>query len=129
MFSVSRLFISSKYGLKKSLNLSSFFKNKVNFFGAKSKDGDVDKSKKSVSGGSTTSDTEKREPTQQTIKVQASTNVNNTTNNKKVEPVQAAPQKETPKASPTQTTTSNTTQTKPSVKIVETVPGHKVSFF
>ena len=74
MYSVSRFLMAGKLGLKRNSNLlmKDFLKIKMSSFGAKVKgDSDVDKSKKSVSGGgATASDSEfKREPVQQTIKV------------------------------------------------------------
>ena len=119
MFSVSRFLMAGKLGLKlnrSGIFTSQFLKIRVSNFGTKGKDSDkeVDKSKKSVGSGATASDSEKR--AQQTIKVsKASTQTAPETSQeqpRKAEQTQQAQQ-------------SQQTQT-PSVKVIETIPGHRV---
>jgi hypothetical protein len=118
MFSVSRFLLrGGKLGFRtlKSFN-SEFIKVKLNNFGAKAKDPDsVDKSKKSISGGgATASDSEKREPTQQTIKVARQTTQENTPNS-----TSSTPEKNAEHSTPAQT---------PQIKVINSIPGNRVSF-
>ena len=113
MYSVSRFLMAGKSGLKRNSNLlmKDFLKIKMSSFGAKVKgDSDVDKSKKSVSGGgATASDSEfKREPVQQTIKVA-----------KVAKPVEqaAAPKQEAQEVPQV----SNT-----GIKVIKSIPGNRV---
>jgi hypothetical protein len=117
MFSVSRFLLKGgklSFRTLKSLN-SEFIKLKVNNFGAKAKDPDsVDKSKKSISGGgATASDSEKREPTQQTIKV-----AKQSTSEKTLEKTSES-SNETSSTAPAQTA---------QIKIIQSIPGNRVSF-
>jgi hypothetical protein len=106
MFSVSRFFMSS---LKRANLKSKLVQLRTCSFGAKSRDGsDVDKSKRSVSGGSTASDSERREPKEQTIKV--------------AKTAQAAETQQK-----VQETKSEVTPTTPSVKVISSIPGNRVS--
>lgn len=122
MFSVSRFLLrSGKLGFRtlKSFN-SEFIKVKLNNFGAKAKDPDsVDKSKKSISGGgATASDSEKREPTQQTIKVARQT-------------TQEKPQENTPNSTsstPEKNAEHSTPAQTPQIKVINSIPGNRVSF-
>ena len=125
MFSVSRFLMTSKVGLKTfSRGLKSdFLKLKCSNFGAKAKDPSsegVDKSKRSVSGGgATASDSEKREPSQQTIKV--------------VKPVEQSAQKpqqaqQTQQPQQAQQSAPKTPEG-PQVKVIKTIPGHRVSLY
>lgn len=110
MFSVSRFFMSS---LKRANLKSKLVQLRTCSFGAKSRDGsDVDKSKRSVSGGSTASDSERREPKEQTIKV--------------AKTAQAAETQQKPQQK-VQETKSEVTPTTPSVKVISSIPGNRVS--
>jgi hypothetical protein len=118
MFSVSRFLLRGgklSFRTLKSLN-SEFIKMKVNNFGAKAKDPDsVDKSKKSISGGgATASDSEKREPTQQTIKV-----AKQTTSEKTLEKTSESSNETSSSTAPAQTA---------QIKIIQSIPGNRVSF-
>lgn len=107
----SRLFIAGRLGLKRSSNtlMNNFLKIKTSTFGAK-KEADVDKSKKSVSGGgATASDSEKREPSQQTIKVAKSGKAPEAT-------------KTQPEQKKTESPSLN------GVKVIKSIPGNRVSF-
>ena len=123
MFSVSRFLMAGKLSLKMSktglLSTSQFFKFRVSNFGAKSKDSgsdkEVDKSKKSVRSGATASDSERT--AQQTIKVKTSTQT-----------AKETPQEPQQTQQPQQTsTTQSESNATPSVKVIETVPGNRVS--
>jgi hypothetical protein len=146
MFSVSRfLFKTGRTGLKQSTianllkNNQNLFKLQLFSFGAKVKDGaksdkEVDKSKKSVSGGSTTSDSERKETTTHTMKI---SKPSATTGAKQDTPTTQASK---PVSQPSQGgsgSQSSNGGSQPSqggdnsssgsqVKRIDTVPGHKV---
>lgn len=108
MISLSRFFIKTG---SKIINKPSLFRLQSSLFGAKVKDGsksdkEVDKSKKSVSGGGATASDSERGPS--TIKVK-----------------QAAQQTETNQKETTASTTQQSTETG-GVKRIDTVPGNKV---
>ena len=116
MFSVSRFFMSGRMGLRVTKAIKGdFLKLKVSNFGAKSKDTEgVDKSKRSVSGGgATASDSEKREPSQQTIKVAKAKTVEQ-------------PAQSTPQPAPQEKTSDASPATSSKVKEIKTVTGHRV---
>lgn len=96
---------------------SSLFKYKISNFGAKSKDEGVDKSRKSVSGGgsTTTSDSDRREPGRTTIKVTPKAEKSTSQ-----EPVSPAAQK------PEVIKPVQPTQAEQAIKQVNTISGHKV---
>lgn len=118
-----------------------FFKMKINYFGAKAKDPSsdgVDKTKRSVSGGAATaSDSEKREPGQQTIKV-AKTSQSNQSSAQSSNPTtaqssntSASQQNSSEQNTPSNNTTDPKTQSNegPNVLVINTVPGNRVRIF
>jgi hypothetical protein len=115
MFSVSRFFMVGKSSLKKVSLKSKLVQLRTCSFGAKSRDGDVDKSKRSVSGGSTASDSERREPREQTIKV-----------GKTAKAQEQKPQQEVNQAQQNTETKSAPTPSSPSVKVITSIPGNRV---
>ncbi len=119
MYSASRFLMAGKLGLKRNSNLlmKDFLKIKMSSFGAKVKgDSDVDKSKKSVSGGgATASDSEfKREPVQQTIKVA-----------KVAKPVEHVEQAAVPK----QETQEVPQVPHTGIKVIKSIPGNRVRLY
>ena len=82
-------------------------------FGAKSRDGDVDKSKRSVSGGSASESDRREQPKEQTIKV-----------NKTAKPQET--QTHTQTQTQTQVEQPKSTPASPSVKVITSIPGNRV---
>lgn len=120
MFSVGRFFMRNNLKLR-SYEMRAIYRS----FGAKVKDpegSDVDKSKKSTKGGTTTSDNERKTATQQTVKVAAGKQEvpsPNTTPQNQPKP-QEQPQKKN-------VDTSNRGFEVSGVKRIETVPNHRVN--
>jgi hypothetical protein len=114
MFSVSRFFMVGKSSLKRVSLKSKLVQLRTCSFGAKSRDGDVDKSKRSVSGGSASESDRREQPKEQTIKV-----------NKTAKPQEtASPQKQ--EAQTQQKTETKPAPTSPSVKVITSIPGNRV---
>ena len=113
MFSVSRFFMVGKSSLKRVSMKSKLVQLRTCSFGAKSRDGDVDKSKRSVSGGSASESDRREQPKEQTIKV-----------NKTAKPQEA----QTPTQTQTQTQVEQpkSTPASPSVKVITSIPGNRV---
>ena len=113
MFSVSRFFMVGKSSLKRVSMKSKLVQLRTCSFGAKSRDGDVDKSKRSVSGGSASESDRREQPKEQTIKV-----------NKTAKPQEA----QTPTQTQTQTQVEQpkSTPATPSVKVITSIPGNRV---
>jgi hypothetical protein len=131
MFSVSRFVLTGKLGLR-SANLSkitemnsSFIKFNFKNFLAKVNDGTdriVDKSKRSVSGGSGASDSEgKREIQQQRI---SKTSIIN----QEASHVETHQAVETPVPTQAHDVETEVANSKTSIKVIQTIAGHKVIF-
>lgn len=111
MFSVSRFFMVGKSSLKRVSMKSKLVQLRTCSFGAKSRDGDVDKSKRSVSGGSASESDRREQPKEQTIKV-----------NKTAKPQETHTQTHTQ----TQAEQPKSAPASPSVKVITSIPGNRV---
>lgn len=115
MFSVSRFFMVGKSSLKRVSLKSKLVQLRTCSFGAKSRDGDVDKSKRSVSGGSASESDRREQPKEQTIKV-----------NKTAKPQETHTQTHTQTQSQTQAEQPKSAPASPSVKVITSIPGNRV---
>ena len=117
MFSVSRFFMVGKSSLKRVSMKSKLVQLRTCSFGAKSRDGDVDKSKRSVSGGSASESDRREQPKEQTIKV-----------NKTAKPQETHTQTHTQTQTQTQTQAEQpkSAPASPSVKVITSIPGNRV---